>query len=216
MCDLIFMKQTSIFWIFNFVFLALLFLYNTLFPLRPQAMLIRFFALGGFFLLCVSLLIGPLALMWPKYFAQLIRTRKVIGVLGFILILLHFLLVILYSYELDFSFIFSSWTILIGFIAFIILIPIALTSNNFSMKTLGFFNWKLMQRVVYIAFILSFIHFIFNLNGLFIEMQTGGVFLNLAEVVMIIFGLIVILFQVAGFFVNKKKRAVASTPSETK
>ena len=67
------------------------------------------------------------------------------------------------------------------------------------MCKIGFIKWKWIQRLVYIAFVLSFSHFVYSFNGFFIPLSGGKLFLNLAEVLMLILGLITILLQLAGF-----------------
>ena len=50
--------------------------------------------------------------------------------------------------------------IIAGFFAFITLIPLALTSNNFALRKLNIKTWNKIHSFVYIAIILSIFHFI--------------------------------------------------------
>lgn len=179
--------------------LILLLIYSFLFPLPPQTILIRFFALAGFFLLCVTLLIGPSFVCVGNVCAPLIKHRRGVGVLSFVFVAIHFLLVLVYSYNLSLVPIFSNIWILIALVALIILFVLALTSINKIIQVFGFSKWKLLQRLVYVAFVFSFIHFVFDTNGLFITLAKGVVFVNLAEVGLIVLGVLTILLQIIGF-----------------
>jgi DMSO/TMAO reductase YedYZ heme-binding membrane subunit len=64
---------------------------------------------------------------------------------------------------------------------------------------MGFGKWKFVQRFVYLAFILSFLHFVLYTNGLFVPIQNGKIFVNLIEVGLILLGLLTILLQIGGF-----------------
>jgi len=186
-------------WITIIIVLALLLIYSFLFPLPPQTILIRFFALAGFFLLCVTLIIGPSFVCIGNVCASLIKHRRRIGVLSFVFVAIHFLFVLIYSYNLSLMPIFSNIWILLALPALIILLVLAITSVNKIIQVFGFTQWKLLQRFVYLAFVLSFIHFVFDTNGLFIPLAKGIVFVNLAEASLIVFGVITILLQIIGF-----------------
>ncbi len=198
-------------WIAIIIVLALLLIYSFLFPLPPQTILIRFFALAGFFLLCFTLIIGPSFVCIGNICAPLIKHRRRIGVLSFVFVAIHFLLVLVYSYNLSLIPILANIWIFIALIALIILLVLALTSVNKIIQLFGFTQWKLLQRFVYLAFILSFIHFLFDTNGLFIPLSKGVVFVNLAEVLMVLFGILTIILQIFGFL---KKIILAKKPIE--
>jgi len=194
------MKATKKMWIITIIAIILLATYSLLFPLPPQTMLIRFFALSGFLLLCLSLLIGPLATILPKIFCKLISARKWVGIWAFVFIFIHFLLVFIYSYYLDAALLLSSPQIALALIATILLALLTITSINKIVQKLGYTKWKTIQRLAYIAFTFSFIHFLMDTNGLFIKLPNNTTFLNLAETLMILLGVMTILLQIAGFF----------------
>ena len=52
----------------------------------------------------------------------------------------------------------AMWT---GWIAFLIMLPLALTSNNISVRALGA-RWKLLHRAVYVAALLTFLHWVWS------------------------------------------------------
>ena len=192
-------------WIIVIICLILLAIYQVLFPVPPQTMLIRFFALGGFFLLSVSLLIGPMIICFKDKCGPIIKHRRRIGILSFIFVLIHFLLVFIYSYDLNLLHIFGKIELILAFIALIILFVLAITSVNKAITLLSFSKWKLLQRFVYIAFIFSFIHLLLNTNGLFVPFSSEKVFVNLAEVLLILMGFITIILQYTGFIFKKIK-----------
>ncbi|MFA5931663.1 MAG: ferric reductase-like transmembrane domain-containing protein [archaeon] len=195
-------------WIAIIIVLALLLIYSFLFPLPPQTILIRFFALSAFFLLCVTLLIGPSFVCIGNVCAPLIKHRRRLGVLSFVFVAIHFLLVLIYSYNWSLLPIILNIWILAAVPALIILFVLAVTSVNKVIQVFGFSTWKWLQRLVYVAFILSFLHFMFDTNGLFIALNGGKVFVNLAEASLIALGVITIFMQLIGFvkkqFFDKK------------
>jgi len=202
-------------WIKMIVAIILLAAYQFLFPLPPQTNLIRFFALAGFFMLCASLIIGPLAVLFPKKFCALIKHRKRVGIVAFVFIAAHFLLVLYYTYALNTSFLFSDVRTIAALLATIIILVLAITSANRVLRKMGFPKWKMLQRGAYVAFALSFFHFLLDTNGLFISISGGRIFLNIAEVVMIILGVLTIVLQVMGFLSKRKAKTSAKVPENS-
>ncbi|MEM7532648.1 MAG: protein-methionine-sulfoxide reductase heme-binding subunit MsrQ [Chloroflexota bacterium] len=113
-------------------------------------------------MLMLSLACTPLNFMfgWRK----VMTVRKSLGLHAFMYAGLHFLTFI----GLDFGF---NWDLIIndalfnkpyalaGFGAFLILLPLALTSTRYWMKRLGR-NWKRLHQAVYVSGILAVLHFI--------------------------------------------------------
>jgi DMSO/TMAO reductase YedYZ heme-binding membrane subunit len=186
--------------------MALIGAYNALFPVPASTTFIRFFALSGFLLLCVSLMLGPLMILWPATFGQLIEPRRAIGIACFVFVSLHILLLLAARFGFDALATLASTNPLITVPATIILFVLAVTSSDFAVKTLGPGLWKNVQRFNYLAFVLSFAHFILFSNGLFIAVS-GKMFVNIAEVALVILGVLTVLLQVAGFMARKKKEA---------
>ncbi len=191
-------------WIILAAIMVLFELYYSLFPIPAATEAIRFFAMAGFLMLCTSLLIGPLTVLNPKKFGILIKERRAVGVIAFLLILAHFILVFALAYNYNPAFLFSTFSIIIGTPAMIILFLLAFTSFDKAIRKMGFGKWKLLQRFTYLAFILSFIHFVLNLNGYFVLLPTGEVFVNIAEIILILLGIITIIAQFIGFYAKRK------------
>jgi sulfoxide reductase heme-binding subunit YedZ len=111
-------------------------------------------------LLLVTLSLTPIRLVtkvaWP------IQLRRMLGLLMFFYACLH----ITIYFWLDFGFDWAAITqdiakhprILVGFGAFILTIPLALTSSKIMMKRLGG-GWKRLHQLVYLIAILGVVHF---------------------------------------------------------
>ncbi len=117
-------------------------------------------------LLVFTLSISPMLIILKKFsFTKqlrgwLLKSRRYFGVASFAYALLHLLLYIRDVYYLEYLFdeLFT-WRIGSGWFAFFFFIPLALTSNNFSMKKLAK-KWKLLQRITYIVAIGTFVHWL--------------------------------------------------------
>ncbi|MDO8339794.1 MAG: hypothetical protein Q7T16_04005 [Candidatus Burarchaeum sp.] len=203
------MNRASALFLLLLCSVALLAFYQALFPLPTSTSFIRFLGLSGFFLLCITLIIGPLSVLWPKAYAVLIEPRRATGIASFVFLLAHFLLVLTTVFSFNLAFIFSVHSNLTAFLAFLILIALTLTSNDFSIRVLGAGNWKNFQRLTYLAFVLAFAHFLLKVEGLAIQNIRGTTVYNLAQLALIALGIITILLQLAGFYVRIKRKAAA-------
>ena len=95
-----------------------------------------------------------------KLRAWLLKTRRYFGVASFAYALLHLLLYIRdVVYIEDILDEILTWRLGTGWIAFLFFIPLALTSNNFSMRKLAK-KWKLLQRLAYCVAIATFAHWL--------------------------------------------------------
>ena len=115
----------------------------------------------GLIFLLITLSISPL-FKYAKI--NLVRYRRCIGLVAFYYIVCHicvyFFLDIGLSIDLLLSDLQKRYYIIAGFFAFITLIPLALSSNDFALRRLSFKLWKKIHNFVYIAIILSIFHFI--------------------------------------------------------
>ena len=128
---------------------------------NPAEALIR--ATGDWTLrfLCLTLAVTPLR-HWTAQPA-LARFRRMLGLFVFFYAVLHFL-----SYAwLDMGFdpeaivrdIPKRPFALVGFTAFVLLIPLAATSFNRAVKALGAARWQLLHKSVYVIVLLALLHF---------------------------------------------------------
>jgi sulfoxide reductase heme-binding subunit YedZ len=92
----------------------------------------------------------------------LIQYRRMLGLFAFFYATLHFLSY--WSFDLGFAFgamvgdVLKRPFITLGFIAFLLLVPLAVTSTKGWIRRLGK-NWALLHRLVYLAAICAVIHF---------------------------------------------------------
>jgi len=99
-----------------------------------------------------------------KYFRSLIYLRRMIGLFAFYYVLLHFTTYIFLDHFFNWNFILKDILkrpfITFGFISFIFLIPLALTSTNYMIKKLTFKIWKKIHYLIYLAAPLSALHYL--------------------------------------------------------
>jgi methionine sulfoxide reductase heme-binding subunit len=124
-------------------------------------------------LLALQLLIAGLAITPARRYLRLnlIKFRRALGLLAFIYVSLHLLVWLV----LDVGILSQIWAdilkrpyITIGMAGFACLIPLAATSNNFSIRKLGA-TWRKLHRLTYLAAILAGVHFIWLVKGFQIE-----------------------------------------------
>jgi methionine sulfoxide reductase heme-binding subunit len=113
-------------------------------------------------LLILSLAITPLRSLWPRL-AWLIRFRRLLGLLAFFYGTVHLLTyVALYSnfnVNAMIDDIEKRRFITVGVLAWILLVPLAATSTNWSIRKLGGKRWNRLHKLVYLAAICGIIHY---------------------------------------------------------
>jgi sulfoxide reductase heme-binding subunit YedZ len=101
--------------------------------------------------LCITLAMTPLRLLTGS--TAWIKMRRMFGLFCFFYALIHFLIWIWLDQNFDVQTMFKDVMdrpfITMGFISFVLLIPLALTSNQWSLHSLGR-NWSLLHRLVYV------------------------------------------------------------------
>ncbi|NOT18576.1 MAG: sulfoxide reductase heme-binding subunit YedZ [Sulfuriferula sp.] len=95
---------------------------------------------------------------------QLLRIRRMLGLFSFFYASLHFITYIWLDQFFDFSAIlhdiYKRPFITVGFVAFLLLIPLALTSSNAMIRRLGALRWQKLHKLVYLIAILGVLHYI--------------------------------------------------------
>ncbi len=123
-------------------------------------------ALGkvGLQVLVAVLLISPLRRFTPLNF---LSWRRALGLVGFFYILLHFLVWMV----LDVQILSQVWAdiakrpyIIIGMASLLLMLPLALTSNNWSIRKLGP-NWRKLHKATYVAVLFGGIHYIMQIKS---------------------------------------------------
>jgi len=111
--------------------------------------------------LCVTLSVSPLRRLLRRN--ELIRFRRMFGLFAFFYGCLHFTTYIWFDRAFDFSTIlpdvYMRPFITMGFTAFVLMIPLALTSTSGMVRRLGGRRWQLLHRLVYISAIAGVIHY---------------------------------------------------------
>ncbi|SIS49464.1 sulfoxide reductase heme-binding subunit YedZ [Roseivivax lentus] len=102
---------------------------------------------------------------------NLMRFRRAIGLLAFFYLTLHLLVWLV----LDVQILSQIWAdilkrpyITVGMAGFLMLVPLALTSNNWSVRKLGP-RWRQLHKLVYAAALLGGLHFVMLRKGFQLE-----------------------------------------------
>ena len=117
--------------------------------------------------LCIVLAVTPLRTM--VNLPALARFRRMLGLFVYFYVVMHLL-----SYSwFDMEFVVADIIkdiikrpfILVGFSAFLLLTPLAATSFNRAIKTLGAKRWQLLHKLVYVIAGLGLLHFFWMRSG---------------------------------------------------
>lgn len=110
-------------------------------------------------LLIATLFISPLR--WAG--VNLMRFRRQLGLVAFAFVVLHFASWLTIDMGLRWGQIlpdlYKRWYILIGMSALVLLIPLAVTSNNRSIRQMGGKSWSRLHKLAYPATALAVLHF---------------------------------------------------------
>ena len=95
---------------------------------------------------------------------NLIRYRRAIGLLAFFYVCMHFLTWIVLDMGLRLDEIAADlvkrWYVIIGLAGFLMLVPLAVTSNNLSIRRMGPKAWQRLHRLTYGAIIAGAVHYV--------------------------------------------------------
>lgn len=207
------MQKTSFLFLLILTGVALIGAYQALFPLPAGIVFERFFALSALFIICVSLMIGPLAIIDIKY-APLIEPRRAVGISAFVFVAAHIILALDFMFSWNISAVLGYFPTQISIPAAVILLAMVLTSSDWAVRNMGMVSWKRLQIFIYPAFLLILAHFVLQSNGLFIKTQ-AGTFVNLAEVGVLALSFVTIGMQLCGFYLRRKRAAkTAAQPGQ--
>lgn len=123
----------------------------------------------GIKLLVLGMMVTPLR-KWGGL--NLLKFRRAIGVSAFFVILAHFLVWAV----LDVQTLGRVWTeivkrpyVTVGMVGFALMIPLAITSNNLSLRKLGALRWRKLHKLTYIVGLLGAVHYLWLVKGFQIE-----------------------------------------------
>ena len=134
---------------------------------NPQEALIR--ATGDWTLrfLCIVLAVTPLRTISNT--PQLARFRRMLGLFVYFYVVVHLLSYSWFDMGFDVAEIakdiYKRPFILVGFSAFLLLTPLALTSFNRAIKVLGAKRWQQLHKLVYVIAGLGILHFFWMRAG---------------------------------------------------
>jgi len=136
---------------------------------EPINVLERAYGEVALILLVVGLVVTPLR----NYLGiNLLKFRRAIGVTAFFFVLAHFLVFAI----LDVQSVGRVWTeivkrpyVTVGMASFLMLIPLAVTSNNLSVRKMGAAAWRKIHKLTYPAAILGAVHYLWLVKGFQLE-----------------------------------------------
>ena len=129
-------------------------------PVDPVEFLTHGSGDWALYLLCATLAITPLRRLtgWN----WVIRLRRMAGLFAFFYAFMHFMTFLWFDHFFDVA---AMWKdvlkrpfITVGFAAFVLLIPLAVTSTNAMIRRLGR-NWALLHKVIYVIAPLAILHY---------------------------------------------------------
>ena len=114
----------------------------------------------------ITLAITPLR--WLTGINQLINYRRPIGLFAFFYGSLHFTVFFFLDHQFDFA---AMWQdvvkrpyITAGFTAFVLMIPLAITSTTGWIRRLGGRRWNLLHRLIYITALAAVLHYFWKVK----------------------------------------------------
>ena len=113
------------------------------------------------YFLCITLTVTPLRRLSKMNW--LVKLRRMFGLYAFFYAFLHFMTFFWFDHFFDVAEMFRDVAkrpfILVGFTAFVLLIPLAATSTNAMIKRLGSKRWIWLHRLIYLIAPLGILHF---------------------------------------------------------
>ena len=113
------------------------------------------------YFLCITLAVTPLRRLtgWN----WLVKLRRMVGLFAFFYAFLHFTTFLWFDHFFDVEAMLKDVAkrpfILVGFIAFVLLIPLTVTSTNGMIRRLGGKRWQWLHRLIYVIAPLALLHF---------------------------------------------------------
>lgn len=128
---------------------------------NPIEFIERHFGKWTLIFLCLTLSMTPLRRI--TNISQWILYRRMLGLFVFFYASIHLLCYIALDYHFDWvdikNDIIKHRYVLVGFLAWLLLLPLAITSSDKMIRKLKM-NWKLLHRLIYVIAILGVVHFI--------------------------------------------------------
>lgn len=103
---------------------------------------------------------------------NLLKFRRAVGVSAFFFVLAHFLVwavLDVQSLERIWADIVKRPYVTVGMLGFVLMIPLAVTSNNLSICRLGAATWRSLHKLTYVVAVLGAVHYLWLVKGFQIE-----------------------------------------------
>ena len=133
---------------------------------NPVETITNFTGIWTLRLIMITLAITPLR--WLTGLNQLVNYRRLIGLFAFGYGSLHFTTFFFFDHQFDFA---AMWEdvrlrpyITAGFVAFVLMIPLALTSTTGWIRRLGGKKWNLLHRLIYITALAAVLHYYWKVS----------------------------------------------------
>ncbi|MCW2392219.1 sulfoxide reductase heme-binding subunit YedZ [Sphingobium sp. B1D7B] len=128
---------------------------------NPIEYVLRELGLWGLRFLCITLAISPLAKVLKM--PALLRYRRRIGLWAFAYVALHLIMYVAVDQQFGWSFIVADIVkrpyITIGMAAFVLLVPLAITSANRIRRKMRVRAWRRLHQLVYLIAIMGVVHY---------------------------------------------------------
>ena len=128
---------------------------------NPVEFVLRWLGTWTLVALLVTLAVTPLR--WVTGWAWLVRLRRMFGLYAFFYGTLHVTAYVWIDHVFDWTAIGGDIAkrpyLTFGFVAYVLMIPLALTSTNAMVRRLGGRNWQRLHRLVYAVGVLGVLHF---------------------------------------------------------
>lgn len=138
---------------------------------NPVEAMTRYTGGWGLRMLLLTLAMSPLRMITGN--AGWIRWRRMLGLFVFFYATLHVAIYFLLDQSLNLGAILEDIGkrpyVTVGFLAFVVLVPLALTSNRYAIQWLGGKRWQKLHKLVYIAGIAVILHLIWQVKSDYFE-----------------------------------------------
>jgi len=143
-------------------------------------------AFSAVIILGLAMVMGSLA-KFARPLSKYAHFRKEFGLIGFALAAMHVALVIpILIYSDEPALWANAISAAVAGVAFMIFLLMALTSTDLWMKSLGYENWKNLQRTGYIALVLVMFHVLLLDKGAFLTRITGQIAIGFILIILLL------------------------------
>ena len=142
-------------------FFALVYLVATDQLVEPLQYITRNTGSWTLYFLCITLAVTPLRRL--SGWNWVLKLRRMMGLYAFFYALLHFTTFLWFDHFFDVQEMLKDVAkrpfITVGFTAFVLLVPLAITSTNGMVRRLGGKRWQMLHKLVYVIAPLGILHF---------------------------------------------------------